>query len=350
MYNNITIITLNIILLTMFILSYYLNSSSNKGIYFGVRIPKTFQKEEKLLNIEKEYKKKVLICFIILGVISNVISFISYNNDFYTEIVLTVLMIIPLIISTILFLFYYKKTKIYKEENGWNSKSNNMVIVDTTIRKPKKGDRNKPINIKIFYLPYIFPIINIILIYIKKGTIFNYEYSKISLYQLMMVTFFVILYKFTINSKVDLNSGSIEYIALRKNKFKKLNSIFILTLELEMLLLYTVTNVGVLYSFETAYYEILINIIISATFIAFLIAFIVIGQGGRNLSKEEDDNLYKDDDKKWILGMFYFNKNDPAFMIEKRVGVGYTINFANWKCTVIVMISIGLIALSNIFL
>lgn len=349
MDKTITIITLNIVLLTMFILSYYLNNSSNKGIYFGVRIPKAFQKEEKLLKIEKDYKKKVLVCFIILVILSNIILIKSFNNGVYTEILIITLMIMPLLIHTILFAIYYKKIKKNKENNGWKIAANNVVIVDTTIRKPKKEDRNKPLDIRVFYLPYIFPIINMILVYVNEGTIFNYEYSKIFLYQLMMVTFFAIIYKFILNSKVDLNSGSIEYIAVRKNKFKKLNSIFILTLELEMMFLYTVTNIGVLYSFETAYSEILINIIISATAIAFVIAFIVVGQGGRNLSKEEDDNLYKDDDEKWILGMFYFNKNDPAFMIEKRVGVGYTLNFANWKSIIFIIITIALIILSSIF-
>ncbi|WP_300386247.1 DUF5808 domain-containing protein, partial [Clostridium sp.] len=155
--------------------------------------------------------------------------------------------------------------------------------------------------------------------------------------------------KFILNSKVDLNSGSIEFMATRKNKFKKLNSIFILILEIEIMVLYTVMNIGVLYNFETSYYEILINILINATAIAFIIGFIAIGQGGRNLSKEENDNLYKNDDQKWILGMFYFNKNDPAFMIEKRVGVGYTLNFANWKSMIFIIITICLIISSFIF-
>ena len=345
----ITIITLNIILITMFILSYYLNSSSNKGIYFGVRIPKAFQGEEKLLNIEKDYKKKILIYFIILVALSNIISVIAFNKGFYIEIVMTVLMIIPLMIHTILFLIYYKKTKIYKAKNGWNTAANNVVIVDTTIRRPKKEDQNKPLNIKKFYLVYIFPIMNGILVYVERGNIFNYEYYKTSLHQLFMVTFFIIIYKLTLNSKVDLNSGSIKYIAIRKNKFKKLSSIFMLTLEIQMMILYTIINIGSMYNLDTAYYEILINIIINITGIAFVIAFIIIGQGGRNLSKEEEDNLYKDDDKKWILGMFYFNKNDPAFMIEKRVGVGYTLNFANWKSIIFIVITIGLIVLINIF-
>ncbi len=35
-----------------------------------------------------------------------------------------------------------------------------------------------------------------------------------------------------------------------------------------------------------------------------------------------------DDDRYWILGMFYYNKNDSHFMVSRRDGLGFTINFA----------------------
>ncbi|HEY7473487.1 MAG TPA: DUF5808 domain-containing protein [Vicinamibacterales bacterium] len=34
-------------------------------------------------------------------------------------------------------------------------------------------------------------------------------------------------------------------------------------------------------------------------------------------------------DDRWKLGLFYFNPDDPAVMVEKRFGVGYTLNFGN---------------------
>jgi uncharacterized membrane protein len=33
-------------------------------------------------------------------------------------------------------------------------------------------------------------------------------------------------------------------------------------------------------------------------------------------------------DNYWKLGVFYFNRDDPAVLIEKRFGLGYTLNFA----------------------
>ena len=34
-------------------------------------------------------------------------------------------------------------------------------------------------------------------------------------------------------------------------------------------------------------------------------------------------------DQCWKLGLFYYNPADPAVMVEKRFGVGYTLNFGN---------------------
>ena len=47
--------------------------------------------------------------------------------------------------------------------------------------------------------------------------------------------------------------------------------------------------------------------------------------------------------------MFYYNKNDPAWMVEKRVGIGYTINFANKKASISLVLFILLIIIFAIY-
>ncbi|HUK43022.1 MAG TPA: DUF5808 domain-containing protein [Candidatus Bathyarchaeia archaeon] len=46
----------------------------------------------------------------------------------------------------------------------------------------------------------------------------------------------------------------------------------------------------------------------------------------------------------WKAGMFYYNPSDPAILVAKRVGIGYTFNFAN-KMSWLVLAGILLIAL-----
>ncbi len=49
-------------------------------------------------------------------------------------------------------------------------------------------------------------------------------------------------------------------------------------------------------------------------------------------------------DSYWKAGFFYYNPNDPAIFVSKRVGIGYTMNFAN-KISWLVLVGILLIAL-----
>jgi len=45
-------------------------------------------------------------------------------------------------------------------------------------------------------------------------------------------------------------------------------------------------------------------------------------------------------DSCWKLGLFYFNPDDPALFVEKRIGFGYTVNFARasaWICLALIL-------------
>ena len=52
-----------------------------------------------------------------------------------------------------------------------------------------------------------------------------------------------------------------------------------------------------------------------------------------------------DDDKNWLWGMVYYNKNDKHFMIESRLGTGTTINLGNKAGMITTLASIGVLLL-----
>lgn len=47
--------------------------------------------------------------------------------------------------------------------------------------------------------------------------------------------------------------------------------------------------------------------------------------------KPKSRNIYtvENDDEKWIYGFIYYNKEDPKLMVEKRLGVGWSMNMAH---------------------
>ncbi len=46
--------------------------------------------------------------------------------------------------------------------------------------------------------------------------------------------------------------------------------------------------------------------------------------------KPKSRNMYtvENDDEKWIYGFIYYNKEDPKLMVEKRLGMGWSMNMA----------------------
>ena len=58
------------------------------------------------------------------------------------------------------------------------------------------------------------------------------------------------------------------------------------------------------------------------------------GQGGERYKVVEGEEVLEtgksyDDDKYWKVGLFYFNPKDPTVWVEKRFGIGMTINFGS---------------------
>jgi uncharacterized membrane protein len=77
------------------------------------------------------------------------------------------------------------------------------------------------------------------------------------------------------------------------------------------------------------------------TFLVFTIASSIYlslkyGQAGEKLKIDNDDETsqyYQDpeDDDKWLAGMFYYNPDDAAVFVERRFGIGTTVNLARWQ-------------------
>ena len=335
MYGLSSFIVANITIIFLGVLSYYLNSYSNSGIYFGVRIPNKFKELDEIKFLEKEYKKLILISFSVVIVLFNIIMFLGRRKgEGIASLVLGVTLIVALLIHGLVFVIYNKKTKKIKKEKNLNYIRNNVVIVDTTLRKAKKDERYKPLKDWLYLSPIVIPIVLLFLTFSKKEYLYELGLNKIyniPIIGMLMCMFMYVLAKISLKSKVDLNSLNREKIIIKKKKIKKYISIFFLLSEVEVILLYSIVQLGIIYEFYTVR---LINYIIGSSD----------REDFDEVNKCED---YRDDDDNWIWGMFYFNKNDPTFMIEKRVGIGYTVNFANKKSWILFAFIIAFIILMS---
>ncbi len=70
------------------------------------------------------------------------------------------------------------------------------------------------------------------------------------------------------------------------------------------------------------------------------------GQGGSRLESATAATPLTNglaDNRHWVLGMFYVNRDDPSILVERRFGLGYTPNFGNWKAVVLLVAFLGAI-------
>jgi len=91
--------------------------------------------------------------------------------------------------------------------------------------------------------------------------------------------------------------------------------------------------------------------------LAFTAAVVVIlmrvGQGGMRLSGATAAPSGatpvgdRTSDKYWKLGLFYINRDDPALFVEKRFGIGYTVNFGHPGVWVILAVLVAVFVAVN---
>jgi hypothetical protein len=54
-------------------------------------------------------------------------------------------------------------------------------------------------------------------------------------------------------------------------------------------------------------------------------------------SRLRECKIDQDDDNYWKFGLIYFNPQDPIIFLERRYGIGWTINFGNIKAVLILI-------------
>lgn len=327
----------------------FVNRVSNNGIIFGVRVPVEFRKDEDIQKLEKEYKKIYILSVFPTIVIVNFLVYLY--PKVYIFLLLTFLLIF---LTNLPVLIFWKRMIDLKKEKKWDKLGKNIVVVDTSIRKPKNKKDIKGIKNKTFLILLIVPIITLIITFISYDRIpdvFPTHYNGkgipdsfaiknsfsgfiylilLPIIQALMILFFMVINKFAINGKTDINSGSIREIREQRKVFKKYNSIFLFLLALEMIILFSFIQFCMIYGWSINIINGISLTIIFASIIIFTIVTYKIGQGGKNIKvSNAEKEIYRDDDKYWILGSFYYNKKDPSLFIEKRIGIGWDVNIGN---------------------
>jgi len=318
-----------------------------RTVIFGITIPEKYVKHERLTNYKKTYALMVsLLSFIVLsGYVIWVVLITPAAEE--TVLIGTVIQFSILLFSLSLYFYFHGKTLQLKRENNWVENLKQVKVTDLTIRSQ---DEMLP------WYVYLLPIF--MTVGLLSYTILQYDLlpkqipthwgingeadaftvktpmSAIS----MPLTLFVMQLMFfgihlaTKKSAIKLSATTTNASRMRQLTLRKYSSwlmllvSFILTVMFSFFQLQTI-HPDLFSGSAVAASPIIFLVVVLASTIAFAVK---VGRADKlDIDISAGQITDYDEDSHWIGGLFYFNRNDPSIFVEKRFGVGWTLNFAN---------------------
>ncbi|HET7628252.1 MAG TPA: DUF5808 domain-containing protein [Bacillales bacterium] len=308
---------------------------------FGVGIPSDVYDSEALQRMRKRYGWQTLA----LGIVFIIIASFSTKSAFY--IVYPITLCAFIVGSFLIYLAYHRKMKALKTESRWTEQMKAVVAVDTRFRHQKMT-----VSHAWFFIPFAIAVITFVLTFIFydqfpakfpmhydfDGTVTTWadkSYRTLLLFpllQLFMTGLFLFINVIIAKSKQSLDPTDPKASAYQNITFRYRWSMYSFLSGTMIVLLFAFAQLSFAISMPSA---IVMSVpFVVVTFIvcgAFVLSFTT-GQGGSRVHstpEEKSGKMQRDEDRYWKLGQFYFNPNDPAIFVEKRFGIGWTVNFAH---------------------
>ena len=333
---------------------------------FGVYVPEPYANEKTIVELKKRYTRVVLtVGLIVLAIYLWWASTQSPPED-------TLALLSIGVQFTLLFInigYYYMqhiKVKKMKAEQGWLSGKNAVRVVDI-----KFQEKLQLIPKVIFIIPMVVTIGLVIYTLIKypempdmipthwgpngQPDAFSEKtyFSAISMLLILIVMQVMFLF---MSEGMKFSGSKINPVSKNRSleqqlAFRKYTSWFALFISVSVTLL-----MGYLH-LQTIHPEIASAWVMFTLPLVFLVLVLVgvviytvkVGQSGSRIKTNEegisgDSSIVAvDEDKYWKGGIFYINPEDPSILVEKRFGVGWTLNFGRPISWIVLIIPIAVI-------
>ncbi|MDQ0175431.1 DUF1648 domain-containing protein [Bacillus chungangensis] len=318
-----------------------------RDVVFGVSIPEGHIKDAKLASYKRRYSLSIF--FISVASIAFYLLWINHDNPVEELIVLygTAIQLGIIFLSMALYFYFHAKTMKRKKEQKWGENFKKVKMADLAIRS-----QDEMLPWYLFVLPMAVTVGLIAYTAVqyrilpeqipfhwgadgmpdsfKAKNPFSVNVLPIILF--IMQLLFLGINEATKRSGIKLSVANTEASRIRQLALRKYSSWFmfmtstLITMLFSFLQLTTIHEglVGSVVMFAVPFIFLLIILIGTAVFA------IKVGTAGEHTETHPVEGISDfDDDLYWRAGIFYFNKNDPSIFVEKRFGVGWTINLAN---------------------
>lgn len=130
---------------------------------------------------------------------------------------------------------------------------------------------------------------------------------------------------------------------------------FLFFIGIAVLLMFVFVQFSILQIISNAVISAVPMVFMAGVTLAVIILMIKVGQSGVRL-KTSNKHAGQDtvnSDQNWIGGVIYCNREDHSLFVERRFGMGYTLNFGNPKSifaiAVLVLVLVGIIVIRIVF-
>ncbi len=315
---------------------------------FGISIPEEVNSCTEIKEIRGSYIKKTLISCGVLALI--VLAAVLLEPSDAVFLLIPASMLVNLFFMYVYYMNGHKKMKDLKAKEKWTAGRTQTVVIDTSFRSKKS------VVSPLWFLLYAIMIVATaamgIALYDEiparipmhwniEGAIDRWADKSymtimwVPLVQIFMTFTMMFSYWMIGKSKQVINSSNPEVSSEQNRLFRYRWTSFIIITGLALLVLFVFIQ---LFTFGFLKDSWLLSGVIIIFTLGILIGSIVLsiktGQGGSRIHVKgyvEDNGEKKianrDEDKFWKLGLIYCNPDDPSIFVEKRFGVGWTINF-----------------------
>lgn len=329
-------------LLPMFLLSFtpYLTRKTEN---FGVTIPLELHERRDFQQMRERFMKRMLTWNSIHVII---LIMVQWQFSISTFTYVYIISIIGLLIIFFMnYLPFHKKMKQIKRDEKWLFNKKQQMIIDTDFRKAQIVHHFSwyliPFSLIIGTALYTIALYDVIPSEIPTHTSIdgNVTYSNKSPSVLMILPFtqlfllaIMIGTHYAIKvAKQTINVANPVHSRNQNRTFRRYWSMFSILTSIGFVSLLSYMQLAMIHQTLFAYQNIIILVLIMLLILSLILLTIRTGQGGSRLtsSNNKQSNVIEvDEDKYWILGQIYFNRKDPTIFVEKRFGIGWTVNFA----------------------
>lgn len=360
--NGFLIIIFLLILIPVFISTMFIPFWTRKTESFGVTIPEEIYQSVELKQMRKRYMRITGISgFIVTAIFLSIGASITLDENMFS-LLFSVLIFGYLISSFIIYLTFHREMKSLKKRKQWGIEKSQQVFVSIQFRSQKLNHSN------LWFLISFIATIGLIALTLQSyhqipdriplqynfaGEVTNWAEKSyrsvliLPIMQLYLTLLFVFINTMIAKAKQQINADTPEE-SMRKNViFRRRWSAYIIITGIALTLLFSLIQLSLIYPINQQLLIIIPLAFSIALTLGAIILSVTTGQGGsriKNNSNASTDGaiMNRDDDAHWKLGIFYFNREDPSLFLEKRFGVGWTINLARPLAWIIFLGIIGL--------